>query len=703
MRICVDQAIYGYRDGHRLLASSHRIPTQAERVLLTLSDLSGSRVLEGFFEYVTGYPVPGEERYAFSKTWYAHEMERPGCVWTHVLFITIEDLGSLVQPQNLSRFFRAPTNNGFAEYQEPLVVEQEDNFFALQSGPYSRIAGPLLQALYDETPKPVVVPADSVSLVEPLVLQVWAQQWSSLRAGFRFCTGSLSPRNYMGEPFDLQVVPTRTSRELMRQPSTYRIVGLDSVAEEASGAARWLSFAVADLINPAGSEFRALLQKYADSSFGRAEYRRFATTVAAINEAKAGDVAGSKLLAILAEVFPKPTEAEGLKCGLLGQGCPKFPPVLPSLSEADRLRLLVTTEFWSSFDPYSLRIRSRASDMWTHEPSEVKELLLAFLRDGTQPFGNEFVRGVADVITATDACELEKENRGVLPVLVSRNSRLAADPNLWRLCPGRELQHELVDIAVTASESTGLQLESIVRAILDAGADHLATTLVHCSASTVSAALSWFDSYAGARDLSPAWREAIASRTPEVVAWVGEYWPAANKPTLLLVSTVLDPHSDNVRQLGLDPWLRLIADAPKTAEPEAMAFLLTLGFTEADARAVELVAYAFEPVHNALRRNALRYRSWLYLRQVLPSLTWWNDWDNCERLRRGLVRAFVARKWPPEAFIRCSRDPDLYQRVLKAAKAVDVGEEFLRLLAQYVITHRDKASEHPRAIDPHKR
>ena len=54
-----------------------------------LSDASGSGK---FKEYISCFPLVDDGYYVFSKTWYADEMERPGCVWTHMLLIRFEDL-----------------------------------------------------------------------------------------------------------------------------------------------------------------------------------------------------------------------------------------------------------------------------------------------------------------------------------------------------------------------------------------------------------------------------------------------------------------------------------------------------------------------------------------------------------------------------------------------------------------------------------
>src|SRR5690349_16921323 len=105
----VHQAVHGYRDGHELLSSSVQFPSSARRVMLVLSDLSGDGAVRGFTEYLTGYPLDEPAMYAFARTWYASEMPRPGCVWTHTLLVSFSDLAQLSALFDLYRYFRRPT------------------------------------------------------------------------------------------------------------------------------------------------------------------------------------------------------------------------------------------------------------------------------------------------------------------------------------------------------------------------------------------------------------------------------------------------------------------------------------------------------------------------------------------------------------------------------------------------------------------
>ena len=65
--LTIHQAIHGYRDGHRLLSSSVSLSAESARAMLILSDMSGPAMQPGFDEYLTGYPLPGNEFFVFAK------------------------------------------------------------------------------------------------------------------------------------------------------------------------------------------------------------------------------------------------------------------------------------------------------------------------------------------------------------------------------------------------------------------------------------------------------------------------------------------------------------------------------------------------------------------------------------------------------------------------------------------------------------
>lgn len=124
--ITIHQCLHGYDDGHQLIQTSTRIPSKADRLLLTLSDMSGPTMVSGFQSYLTGYPVPDTNWYAFAKTWYAPEKPRPGCVWTHTLLIETADLARIQNSGFLLKLFARPSKERKLKgYAKPLELPMD--------------------------------------------------------------------------------------------------------------------------------------------------------------------------------------------------------------------------------------------------------------------------------------------------------------------------------------------------------------------------------------------------------------------------------------------------------------------------------------------------------------------------------------------------------------------------------------------------
>ena len=90
-KICINQALHGYSNGHRLLCASIKLNDNDVKKMTILSDLSGNEFVNGFEKYYTGYKLC-DGKIVLACTWYANEMSRPGCVWTHSLIIELDEI-----------------------------------------------------------------------------------------------------------------------------------------------------------------------------------------------------------------------------------------------------------------------------------------------------------------------------------------------------------------------------------------------------------------------------------------------------------------------------------------------------------------------------------------------------------------------------------------------------------------------------------
>ena len=118
----IDQLVFGYEEGHRLLGGSTEIPASALAILLGATD---APVESSRDRLVTGFPLDEIVRYALCFTWSAPESPRPGAVWSHVL---------LVNPQQ----FESPASIGLlrklARRPEPCGLEHYNTHLSLGSG-----------------------------------------------------------------------------------------------------------------------------------------------------------------------------------------------------------------------------------------------------------------------------------------------------------------------------------------------------------------------------------------------------------------------------------------------------------------------------------------------------------------------------------------------------------------------------------------
>lgn len=202
--IYADQVLHGYANGHQLLAASCALELADRKKMDELSDLSGRHSGEDFVDYYTGYPIEGGRRYVISKTWYAHEMMRPGCVWTHSLIFHTEELCRLSNFPEFIDSFRRPVDLNYEVYMQPIFLCAEDKKCF---PPYDvhKLQYEIFTICSSATPKCVTVDAASVRLENELFMVLCSLPQEILRK-FTFCTMSYDIRKYGDVLFQYQII-----------------------------------------------------------------------------------------------------------------------------------------------------------------------------------------------------------------------------------------------------------------------------------------------------------------------------------------------------------------------------------------------------------------------------------------------------------------------------------------------------------------
>ena len=671
--IVLHQALHGYDDGHRLLANSRPLPREAERVMLPLTDLPGSGLADGFGSYLTAYPLPAAGVYAFARSWYADEMPRPGCVWTHTLLIDLTDLSRLSSAAPLVALFRRPAA-GLSGYDAAVVFDPEARGDRVE-GPALDLAIRVVEALYgDPHPESVVVPVRRSGEAEAIFVAIWDRQWAGLKAAFSFSTGSLAPRLVDGVPVKLQAAPEGDVRRLWRK-TTAAIVGTETNPPAARPSPPWAR-SVAEDCSDSAAPLERFVRTVGESL--PADYSMFRPLVEAYRASRrfvSGELVDA-VIAVVVDAFPAADDGVALKRALLdpsGDACRTAPL---RMSEVDVVPALARSPRAAAFPPGPLSMRSRSAAWWPghRDPGLLAEVAAL----SAVPIRGAFLEGVADAATVADVHRLAADRPGGEVIILARRATLALQPDFWNCSP--ECQDRLARSVTTISDFIASNTRGVLRAALAARADAAVAHLCDAGGdATLSVLMEWVAETGDPDSIGPRCCDWLRRRPGQLLAWLAATPPAP--VTAWFASSLLDPTDPEVRRAGVGLWLGHVPAAdglPTPARQQFFGFLVILGLAEACDATFPAVAAAFPRVYRAASVGDLDHQTWSRLDPLLPNSSWWRDWDRCERLRRGVVDRFLEGRWSPHLVLQLGDDGEVYAAVIEEFRERWSGRSFLR-------------------------
>jgi hypothetical protein len=641
--IHIGQTVHGYEDGHSLLASSQRLSYDAESTLLVLSDLSGQSFVSGFDEYLTGYPLAEASVYAFAKTWYAPEMERPGCVWTHTLLIKFGDLARLADLHVLEALFVRPTRkrSSWASYEQPLKLDEERSIARTSLSPELRTRMTnICDAVYASDDLTVIVPTVEGHPFEHPFISIWEQQWPRLRRSFTFCTGSIEGRELHGKAFDLQCIPANFAGIGNAPPERSIIVNGKSSFRKLSEPV--LETIVVDL-QSANVRLRAFMRNYgADAPAERTSFSYLVSTWLSLQK---GISSQDEFVAVVLEVsklFPRPNYVASLKRDLLTSARVDDQTIVLSIEE----RFLSITELSEeSVDiAEAFDLREYIDQLIISNPQVMIEILERLIRyRNLNQFGQSVIFDAAHSLPweAIDA----HSSPQLLLVLLGTNSQLLSNAGVWRRLSGRA--HEIVDIFSSKAASQEEWVELCHAALENAVPQAAGILFARAPFSLVPDVLNQLQEFKEYREDFGSWYVELEKRQPEVVAWL-KIQSSLSGANQLGLSAVLDPSyvkNEGVRSI-------LFSRVAEDWNARRLAFTLVATSKERGDEAAFIFSSSFRKLHRFVTNQNLEFYAWEILRPVLPELSMWSNWDTAERLRRYFCDRFVENRWPYSEFWR---------------------------------------------------
>lgn len=667
------QTLHGYGNGHQLLASSATLPRAARAAMLLLSDLSGPSIVKGFEVYTTGYPIPEEGLFALSRTWYAPEMPRPGCVWTHTLLIPVATLALVPSIGVLSCLFSRPSD-----------VDQKDNFqrysrrLALDPGELplgssldkqsSDVARGIIAALYGNPEACVVVPASDALKFEGLVFALWSQQWPRLRRAFSFCTGSLGRRGGTDFEFDLQIVPESVLRQFQREAKLFVLLNVTST--ERGSEDSWVASALHDLESPSPTPLRQFLWSFGpDETDGRTAFQRLCRVREILETPSPPRDRVQRMIHFFYANYLKIDAGLRLKSflfsyphGLVG-GSTR--PIEEQCAVSESLVRLL-----GQVVPVQIvNLHERGRSLAEASASEAVLLVDRIQSEPEAVYAVEFVRGAAETLTPLDVF-VSSIRDSTVARLVTFNPALAASPLAWRASAGR--QRAVVRALEAHGSLRPAVLTEIAQMSLEEASDLVMETDFGAAGKwpKAQALLEWASetSRPDAGATVCRWKGLLAQEASAVLEWLEARLDLSAVVTFA-AALVLEPAA-SISKFAASFWATTpqmpLATVGRAEANRAASFVLRKALETPEHKAARAVTTAFRVVYQAAEEDALSTESWAMLSPVLPG-AWWS-WDRCQRLVEGTVQHFARCSWGHKEFVETFEKRQLLARALRFAK-----------------------------------
>lgn len=685
MKIEINQSLHGYQNGHQLLGCSMKLPVQLKKILLFQTDLSGSSLSKGFESYITGYPVEESNVYVFSKTWYADEMKRPGCVWTHSLLISFTDLSLIADFKNLLQLFIRPKVEEYSFYDSTINIDV--NTFSLKnnSKEIENISAKknLVTALYDNPNKTIIIPSSSSQGFEEIFVSIWSDQWPRLRRNFFFCTGSLSLKTFEEHEFDLQVSPKNNILSLERESKNpFVINGNEKYNSD------WNN-----ILSNNKALVRNFLWKYGSDIEGSRQ--EFVPLLRIFDAIMQEDVDLSLIADLFTKHFPSDKKAKFIKFQIFGEETKnkefKF-------SEKELVKFLITQENLSFIDLTELAIGERFVALFKKQ--EISYVEFVEIMGNIQP--KRLPPAVWDSISfdidsLLQALELKPK---FAEKVLLKFPNIALHKATWNTS---DLLQRVILRSLINSEIK--EWRPFIEVILKSGSPIIYEAKKELGQEVVLLSLDWLNKSNDSPEISTDWFNYILFNNKTIFQnWLSKNKAKLSSNFLTTIFPLLNYNEIQSLNFSADMWLKIYRELKYDEKKEKIGniatALLSIGLDNKIKDSEWLVAETFHDVFTFVTTNKISSNFWtnipteIQAHQVderdymseffalirntpkrknipLPSQ---NDYS--EILIRTLVNKHIRHNWHHQAFLDAFKSENELRKAFEYCQLFDKGQDF---------------------------
>lgn len=626
----IEQTLYGYNKGHGLLASSFPVrPNNDSSLMSVLSDWTGFRNELGEDSYMTFYPLSNGEKYAFAKTWYADEMERPGCVWTHTLIVDLKDMDRNFDFRVLNDYFRRPQKDEYDFYQHKIEI---DNFETRYSNVvFSMFDDTSLLVLYllllgnnknlfiymDKDQRAYV--ALCFYLLQYLPLDIL--KWVSLS------TGSVSRRKLGSEDFSIQFTDNITNISLSNAPWNGKIAkenftnGLLYIFEQSKKE---------------NDTFPSLIRLFReDIKDEKEKLFAFAMLMKELDTALNENVGGKEyanVLSLLEEYFPEQNEGIRLKSNFLSEK-------ISSLygTEGDYLFQIASLKNDTFLHPLLTHFAQRLMILDKNRHKDYVALIdkIAKIEHPNATACNGLIYAI-DHMEEEELLRMASNNwEHVLPLL--NNNERFFETGIWLRLPAKQF-NDIFLLYHSNSFELFKNWDELLKKVLASETlteENISSQLVMNAKDAVKII---FDS---ANDshfsiVSPFLLLSCMQKKQDFLAWLGKQKNINERVENFIIHQI-DPTDIYVKESQSCSWRALLEADNGEKCIDFYLYLYLLAHNWKDRQSVEMLKHSFYHIYQDLSKSKLSSKDWDRISRVTPNRYFIAKWDKCKILSRGLV------------------------------------------------------------------
>lgn len=623
----IEQMLHGYDNGHRLLAGSVLLKDSMDMDTVAFMSDWSEYVDSGDSSYLTAYPLKGSNYYVVAKTWYADEMKRPGCVWTHSLLISIDDLDSVDDFSRLRTLFVRPKSAGTLDnYSHTIEYDNRDsseNDYEVLKVDRILALQALLCFINAECSSVGTEVLKDKDVMERLMLSVMNVLPQKFLIRLSWCTGTAYQRKLNGIPLTWQFL-TRDR---------------DNNAGAKKKEEPWMTYVLDGILRGDVNQGQLLRMFSEDIQEREDNYVAIVTMLYTLEDyfksGERSEVRYGQILSCIAKNFPVADE------GIVIKKLSTNRAFSDRYCEDERFfYYFCTLPLDGVFDITETKVNERWAEFVERNRSDYLPFLNKLSEAGyLNGWGIQVLKESVEVMSDEEVITAIKTYSNLFTMIALLNPMSLCRIE-WNKLGKEDLEVLLPLILDARTRGNFYQWEELFKVLLTNVVDfndQLSKMIFEGTDNATNVLLDYVNENTS-RYVGAVFGRQLRHYERDVLKWLKCKNSITNN-VAYAISQVVNEHSPIVVSEGARIWKPYLGLQYNNLQQEVYAFLFILSFNwMKDMDALKLMRMSFYPLHVLQASGHLKYSIWSQILPCLDNLFVWEDWDRCKKLRKTVVR-----------------------------------------------------------------